>query len=82
MNAKRPIRYGIGWIILDCILLIDTINDLRTGRMTWVTLLTIMVVSVTLAILLVALARRCRNKEREQTKFARTEESGNTDHTE
>lgn len=68
MNPKRPIKYGLGWIILDCILLIDTIHEIRTGRMTWVTLLTIMVVSVTLAILLVASIKRNRKKKREQTK--------------
>lgn len=74
MDEKRPVKYGIGWIILDCILLLSTLNDIRTGKMTWETLFAIIVLSMILAVILVASIKKYRKKKREQSHSAKTEE--------
>ena len=58
------IKYGIGMIIGDCILLADLIIDIYKGELTWVTLLTILLWSTVLVIPLVALMKRYVRKER------------------
>lgn len=73
MDEKRRRSYGIGWIILDCILLLSTLNDIRTGKMTWETLFAIIVLSVILAVILVASIKKYRKKKREQSHSIKTE---------
>lgn len=34
MKPARPIKYGIGWLILDVFLIVETIIDIRTGKFT------------------------------------------------
>ena len=74
MDEKQHRSYGIGWFILDCVLLLGTLNDIRTGKMTWETLLTIIVLSVILAIIVVASIKKYRKKKREQSHPTKTEE--------
>ena len=58
------IKYGIGMIIGDCILLADTIIDICKGELTWVTLLTTLLWSTVLAIPIFVLMKRYVRKER------------------
>lgn len=74
MDEKRHRSYGIGWIILECVLLLSTLNDIRTGKMTWETLFTIIVLSVILAIIVVASIKKYRKKKREQSHSTKTEQ--------
>ena len=58
------IKYGIGGLIGDCILLADLIIDIYKGELTWVTLLTILLWSLVLAIPIFVLMKRYVRKER------------------
>ncbi|MBE6941563.1 MAG: hypothetical protein E7455_04715 [Ruminococcaceae bacterium] len=77
MPAKK-ITYGIGAFILDCILLVELISDIKTGRMTWFTLLAFLLFATILSYALVVLARQRRRKERERFSVKTSEEEKDT----
>ena len=70
----REIKYGIGSIIADCILLVEVISDIKTGRLTWFTLLAFLLFSAILSYTFVVLARQKRRKERERFSAKTSEE--------
>ena len=74
----REIKYGIGSIIADCILLVEVISDIKTGRLTWFTLLAFLLFSAILSYTFVVLARQKRRKERERFSAKTSEEEKDT----
>lgn len=54
MKSNNSGKYGVGWILLDCILLIDTIVDISTGKLTTANLCMMIIFSLLLTILVVA----------------------------
>ena len=65
MKPARPIKYGIGWLILDCFLIVETILDIRTGKFTVNELCMVILVSLISAILLIKIFKKRREKERQ-----------------
>ena len=59
----KETKYGIGSIIADCILLVEVIIDICTGKLTWYNLLILILLSILLGITIVVLMRRRRRKE-------------------
>ena len=62
---QKETKYGIGAIIADCLLLVEVIIDIYTGKLTWFNLLILILLSIILGITIVVLMRRRRRKERE-----------------
>ena len=60
---RKEIKYGIGSIIADCILIVEVIIDIYTGKLTWYNLLILILLSILLGITIVVLMRRRRRKE-------------------
>ena len=75
----KETKYGIGAIIADCILLVELISDIKTGRMTWFTLLAFLLFATILSYTLVVLARQRRRKERERFRVTTSEEEKDTE---
>ena len=70
----KETKYGIGAIIADCILLVELISDIKTGRLTWFTLLAFLLFGAILSYTFVVLARQKRRKERERFSTTASEE--------
>ena len=75
----KETKYGIGAFILDCILLVELISDIKTGRMTWFTLLAFLLFATILSYTLIVLARQRRRKERERFRVKTSEEEKDTE---
>lgn len=59
MKSGKIVKYGMGLILFDCCyLLIEAFVDIRTGRMTTSEWLTLITLSITTAILIVALMKK------------------------
>lgn len=78
MKPRRPEKYVFGSIIADCILIVEAIIDIRTGRLTWVKLLMLIMLSIFSAILLSILIKRSIRKKREKFKTTRKGEQEST----
>jgi hypothetical protein len=81
MKPEKPIKYGIGCIILDFFLIVEAIIDVRTGRTTGVELFAIITLSITLAAVLVALIKKHIRKKKDQFNSSRTDEQEGTNNT-
>ena len=82
MKPGRSVKYGVGCIIADCILIVEAIINIRTGRIPGIELFTIIVLSIIIAIFLVALVKKNNRKNRDQYKSTKTgtqEHTGNTE---
>lgn len=66
MKFKKSMNYGIGALVVDGLLILETANDLRTGRLTWAGFCIIVIACITVTILLLTLVRRRRKKERDR----------------
>lgn len=82
MKPNKPIKYGIGYIILDCVLIVEAFIDVRTGRITGVELFAIITLSITLAAVLVALIKNSIRKKKGQSNSTKTRAGESTDNTE
>lgn len=82
MKPGRSVKYGVGCIIVDFILIVEAIINIRTGRITGIELFTIIVLSIVFATLLVALIKKNMRKKRDQYKSTRTEVQESTGNTE
>ena len=65
MKPAQPIKYGIGWLILDVFLIVETIIDIRTGKFTANELCMVILISLISAILLIKILKKRREKERQ-----------------
>lgn len=74
MEPRRPVKYGIGCILVDCILIVEAIVNICTGRMTWVELFTIIVLSIIFAVLLIALIKKNTKKKKDQFNSTKEQE--------
>jgi membrane protein implicated in regulation of membrane protease activity len=70
----KETKYGIGSIIADCILLVEVIIDICTGKLTWFNFLVFILLSIILVALISTLMRRRRKKERERFSTTTSEE--------
>ena len=75
----KETKYGIGAIIADCFLLVELISDIKTGRITWFTLLAFLLFGAILSYTFVVLARQKRRKERERFRVTTSEEEKDTE---
>ena len=58
MKPRSSVKYGIGFVIADCLLIVEAIINIRTGRITGTALLVIVALSVMIGIILFALAKK------------------------
>lgn len=79
MKTGKPSKYGIGWIIVDCLLLFEVLRDIRAGRLALNEWYTIVLASIILGILLVAVFKKRIKKERAQCRSASKETQTNDD---
>ena len=75
---RKEIKYGIGSIIADCILIVEVIIDINTRNVTLFTLLAFILFGAILSYTLVVLARQRRRKERERFRVTTSEEEKDT----
>ena len=79
MELKQSIKYGIGTAIADCLLVIEAIINLQTGKFTWIEFYTLIVLSVILAIFTVVLLKRRTRKKAHKMNQQKTETGESAD---
>ncbi len=62
MKLNRDVKYGIGALIVDGLLILETANDMRTGKLTWPQFAIIIMVCMITTFILAAIFRRRRRK--------------------
>ncbi len=62
MKSNRGVKYSIGALIVDGLLILETANDVRTGKLTWMEFCIIIMVCMIITFLLAAIFRRRRRK--------------------
>lgn len=62
MKLNRDVKYGIGALIVDGLLILETANDMRTGKLTWPQFAIIIMVCMIITFILAAIFRRRRRK--------------------
>ena len=68
MKPNRGVKYSIGALIVDGLLILETANDVRTGKLTWMEFCIIIMVCMIITFLLAAIFRRSRRKYKNQFK--------------
>lgn len=58
----RETKFGIGWIIADCLMMVEVIIEIYTGELTWPDLLLLILLSIILGISVVVLIKRYKRK--------------------
>ena len=79
MKSGRPLKYGIGYIIGFCLLVIEAVINVRTGKLTGMELFTVIVLCTIFGVVMVALAKRIIRKRRERFRSTKTETQEQTD---
>lgn len=58
----RETKFGIGWIIADCLMIVEVIIEIYTGELTWSDFLLLIFLSVILGTSVFMLMKRHRKK--------------------
>lgn len=77
MKPEQLRSYGVGSLLIDCLLFVDAIIDICTGKFTMDDLLTLLSINLLLAIPLIILIKKKMTKRRKPSKLRSTEEQEN-----
>ena len=67
MKEKQQGKYGVGWILLDCLLFVELFIDIYSGKITVIQIIKFVVFSATVAFFLTALFRKKRKRKPSNT---------------
>lgn len=73
MKLDRSVKYGIGSLITDVLLIIEVAIDIYTGNTTWLNLWAIIVLSLILGIIIYRLLKKTVGGRRTQKDSAKAE---------
>lgn len=65
MRSRGIGKYSIGFIIADCLLIIEAIIEIHIGKLTWSEFAMLIILSLLFAIPIVALIKKKKRKHKE-----------------
>ena len=82
MDPRSKLKYGLGCLIADCVLILEIIIDIYTGRLTQTELLLQIMFCVILTVPVVVLFKRIAKKDKQRFGSKKTEDQNSEDATE
>ena len=79
MDPRSKIKYGLGCLIADCVLILEAVIDIYTGKLTQTELILQIVLCVIFTVPVVVLFKRIARKDKQRFNSKKSENQDSTD---